>query len=342
MKNTLMITALLLVVIAGGAQKQWKVISQQLLFSDPPFKECHASTLIETEPGKMLVAYFAGTGEGNKDVCIWTSYGEKGKWDQPKLVADGIINDTLRYPCWNPVLFKNSPQQLTLYYKVGPSPRQWWGMVKTSQDNGLTWSEATRLPGNILGPIKNKPIRLNDGTILSPSSTETNGNWKVHIERSVDKGNTWQYIPVDTSTGMQVIQPTLLTYGNNKIKLLCRSKSDRVVQSISTDKGLTWSKLTKTNLPNPNSGIDAVSVGNDVQLLVYNPTTNSKQYINDRCKLNVAQSVNGITWNDVAILENGDTQEYSYPAIIVTGDGLVHITYTFDRKNIKHVVLQRQ
>ena len=260
MKNVIFSIAVLFVIHACSAQNKWKVVSQELLFQNAPFKECHASTIVETTPGNMLVAFFAGTAEGNKDVCIFTSNGAKGKWNPIKLVADGIINNTLRYPCWNPVLFKHSSQQLALYYKVGPSPRQWWGMMKTSTDNGLTWSEARRLPDGILGPIKNKPVKLNDGTILSPSSTETNGNWKIHIERSADNGHTWQYIPVDTSSGMQVIQPTLLTYDDHKIQLLGRSKSGRVVQSFSTDNGITWGKLNQTNLPNPNSGIDAVTI----------------------------------------------------------------------------------
>ena len=51
-------------------------------------------------------------------------------------------------------------------------------------------------------------------------------------------------------------------------------------------------------------------------------------------------SKDGHTWTDVAILETGDEKkEYSYPAVIQAADGKVHITYTFDRKSIKHVVL---
>lgn len=123
----------------------------------------------------------------------------------------------------------------------------------------------------------------------------------------------------------------------NKLQILARSRNDRVIQAYSEDNGKTWGALSKTNLPNPNSGIDALTLKNGWQLLVYNPTTSGP---NGRAKLNVAVSKDGISWRDAVILENGTTQEYSYPAVIQTKDGKVHITYTYDRKNVKHVVLE--
>jgi predicted neuraminidase len=111
------------------------------------------------------------------------------------LSANGVVNDTLRFPSWNPVLFQPSKGKLFLFYKVGPNPREWWGMVKTSNNGGKTWSKGSKLPDGILGPIKNKPVQLSDGTILSPSSIEEkNERWKVHIEKSTDMGKTWTFI----------------------------------------------------------------------------------------------------------------------------------------------------
>ena len=325
------------------AQNSWRITKQELIFSNAPFAQCHASTIVEVNPQKVMVAYFAGTDEGNKDVGIWLSTRVEGKWNQPVLFADGVINDTLRYPCWNPVLFKTKEGKVFLFYKVGPSPREWWGMVRTSTDDGATWTTAQKLPSGILGPIKNKPVQLADGTILSPSSTETRQSWKVHIERSTDLGATWQLIPVDPQTKFNVIQPTILYYGGSKLQMLCRSKDDRIIEASSDDNGKTWSTLSQTELPNPNSGIDAVTLKNGMHLLVYNPTTNSNDKgFNDRAKLNVAMSKDGKQWTNVLVVENGTTQEYSYPAVIQTKDGKVHITYTYDRKNVKHVVLETE
>ncbi|WP_225872639.1 sialidase family protein [Pedobacter frigoris] len=319
----------------------WKKEREELIFKDAPFKQCHASTLVETTPGVIMVAWFGGSYEGSKDVKIWMSRLEKGKWLAPWVAAEGEMKDTVAVPLWNPVLFKSNSGKLFLFYKAGPNPREWWGMMKTSDDNGRSWSATSRLPDGILGPIKNKPVQLKDGSILSPSSTETNEKWQAHIERSTDDGTNWELIPVDHGSALDVIQPSILFYeGGKRLQMLCRSKQRTVVESWSADNGKSWSALSKTSLLNPNSGTDALTLKNGTQLIVYNPDVPGKDWFNGRFKLNVAMSRDGKTWTDIAILENGDAKkEYSYPAIIQTKDGKVHITYTFDRKNIKHVVL---
>lgn len=325
---------------AAHAQKRWSVIKQELVFYAAPFKQCHASTLVEVQPGKILLACFGGSAEAQKDVGIWLSTLEGGKISQPVAVADGVVNDTLRFPAWNPVLFKTRQGKLFLFYKAGPNPREWWGMVKTSVDEGASWSTAKRLPPGILGPVKNKPVELDNGTILSPSSVEeSTERWKVHLERSADQGETWEKIAVDSGSKFDVIQPSILVYPNHQLQLLCRSKQGRVVQSWSADGGNTWGPLSGTTLLNPNSGTDAVTLKDGTQLIVYNPALPGKDWFNGRGKLRVAASADGKSWKDVAILEDGDKEEYSYPAIIQSADGLVHITYTYDRKNIKHIIM---
>ena len=320
-----------------NGQIVFQKVSEELIYNEPPFAQCHASTIVEVAPNKFIAAAFGGTGEGNKDVCIWLATNEKGDWSKPVMIANGIINDTLRYPCWNPVLFKTKEGKLFLFYKVGPSPGKWWGMFRTSDNNGKTWTNPERLPEGILGPIKNKPVQLANGALLSPSSTETDGNWKVHIEKSTDLGKTWQMVPVDTKTEFNVIQPSILTFPHNRLQMLCRSQSNSIVQSLSDDNGNSWGVLTKTDLPNPNSGIDAVTLNNGWQLLVYNPTVQGK---NGRAKLNVAVSRDGLKWTDVFVLENHEVGEYSYPAVIQALDNTVHITYTYNRVNIAHVNLK--
>lgn len=312
-----------------------------MVYDTPPFKQCHASSIVEVSKNIFLVSAFGGSREGMKDVSIWLSHSDGNGWLAPQLIDIGVSADQEIYPCWNPVLFKSKAGTLSLFFKVGPSPREWWGMVKTSEDLGKTWSAGRRLPQDILGPIKNKPIQLSDGTILSPSSTETRTteglNWKVHIEKSSDDGNSWTKIPIDPQTEFDVIQPSILVLGDERLQILCRSKDNSVMQAFSQDNGDTWSQITRTALPNPNSGTDAITLSNGHHLLVYNPTVKGK---NGRSKLSVALSKSGENWQEVLSLENEKKGEFSYPAVIESSDGKIHISYTHNRKNIKHVVLE--
>jgi len=315
------------------------LVSEEYVFENPPFPSCHASTILEVAPGRLMAAWFGGTDEGNKDVGIWLSQKENGQWTAPTLMAEGIIDAKTRHPCWNPVLFKAREGKLFLFYKVGPSPREWWGMVRTSADNGKTWTQPERLPDGILGPIKNKPVQLADGTILSPSSTETKVSWKGHIERSRDLGKTWEEIPVDPQTDLDVIQGSILFYPNQKMQMLCRSRKDRIAEVWSEDGGKTWGKLSLTNLLNPNSGTDAITLSNGWQMLVHNPLIRGKKWDNGRQKLVVSVSEDGEKWHEVQVLEDQPKGEFSYPAIVQAADGKAHITYTWNRRNVRHVVL---
>lgn len=321
------------------------VITQEFIYEldNAPTLECHAST-VEVSNGIAVASWFGGTKEKNKDVTIWVSRNTSGKWSVPVEVADGIQEDGTRYPCWNPVLFKPKGQPLYLYYKVGPSPQEWWGLYIISEDDGKTWSKPVRLPDGILGPIKNQPVQLGDGTILSPSSNETkSGEWTIHIESSMDSGRTWASSgPLNDPNKIGAIQPVVLNYGNGKLQLLSRTKNDFVAENWSDDNGKTWGDMLPTTLPNPNSGIDGVTLQDGRQLLVYNPT--GKNW-GDRVPLSLALSTNGKNWNRVLDLEplrkntDKEGEEYSYPTVVQAEDGKVHIVYTWNRKTIKYIVL---
>lgn len=314
---TAMITALLSVSAVVGSE--W-------VSARAPHDSCHASTIVWT-PGGLVAAWFGGTAEGATDVGIWLARQEPDGWSVPREVARDDSQ-----PCWNPVLFRAEGGPVQLYYKVGPSPREWWGMVTESTDEGRTWSAPRRLPEGILGPIKNKPVSLGGRLVLSGSSTEHAG-WRVHMERSVDGGRTWtKGEPLNDGHRLGAIQPTVLPHPGGDVQILCRSRQGHIAESWSGDRGLTWSPMTLTDLPNPNSGIDAVVLRDGRSLLVYNHLARGRD------SLNVALSADGRTWRKVLDLED-QPGEYSYPAVIQTPDGLVHVTYTYRRRSIKHVVI---
>ena len=313
------------------------VIASGFIYETAPFPGAHASTIAHSGGG-MIAAWFGGTRERAPDVGIWVSRLVDGTWSAPVEVATGVQPDGTRLPLWNPVLFETGDGALTLFYKEGPSPQRWWGMALSSRDNGRTWSGKRRLPDGVLGPIKNKPVKLADGTIVSGSSTETPTNpsvWRVHFELSRDRGKTWTVVrpaPVPSGAELDAIQPSILVHADGKLQAVGRSRSQQVFETWSSDGGRTWTPLALTSLPNPNAGTDALTLRDGRHLIVYNHTTQG------RTPLNVALSRDGKTWESALVLED-QPGEYSYPAVFQAPDGRIHLTYTWKRERIKHVVV---
>jgi predicted neuraminidase len=302
----------------------------KFIFQRAPFRQCHASTIVETSRG-LVAAWFGGSGEGEPDVRIWLSRHDGRTWSAPYELAPADEEDR-GLPAWNPVLVEPRPGFLLLFYKVGPDPASWKGRLRTSEDGGATWSPAQRLPGGFHGPVRSKPVPLAGGILLCPSSSEHKG-WRIHFERTSDLGRTWESTgPVPDPQKLGAIQPTILKLQDGTLLALCRSRSGRIAESTSIDRGKTWSPLQKTTLPNPNSAIDAVTLADGRHLLAYNPSDR------DRSPLTLSVSADGSDWKAGVILEAGKA-EYSYPSVIQASDGMVHVTYTWKRKRIGHVRL---
>lgn len=306
------------------------VVLQEFICNDMPVPSCHASTIAET-PNGLVASFFAGTHEGHQDVGIWVARKPGDAWSPPREVIDGEKGRDQRCPCYNPVLYQEPDGPLLLWYHLGPKCSDLIALQMESNDDGESWTEPRKLPARILGPIKNKPIRQDGGALLCPSSCEETG-WQVFVERTEDLGKTWSKVgPLNDAKEMCAIQPSFLPYPNGRMQLVCRTRQKHIAESWSEDEGRSWSAMKLMMLPNPNSGIDAVMLRDGRALLVYNHSAG-------RTPLNVAFSEDGAKWFAAEVLED-EPGEYSYPAIIQTADDLVHITYTWKREKVRHVVL---
>jgi predicted neuraminidase len=307
------------------------IVLSEFVFEEPLSGECHASTILELMDGSLLVAWYGGGFEGARNVKIWGSRRVAGAWSPPEVLASSP-----EAPCWNPVLFRDGNNTVWLFYKYGISPKSWKGAYRKSVD-GRTWSAPTELPEGLLGPSKNKPITLANGDIVVGSSIEKVFYWTCWTEISSDGGRSWRkYGPIAMPWYRRgMIQPTLWEYAPGRLRMLMRSASDlrRICEATSEDGGRTWSAARPTNLPNPNAGIDAVKMNDGTVALIYNHTTR------DRSPLNIAFSANNESgWQMISTLEDGPG-EYSYPSVIQTKDSLLHITYTWQRRGIRHLVV---
>lgn len=316
------------------------LVTQQFLYETADFPACHAATIVEYPKGQLSVAFFGGTAESQDDVCIYLS--RKGladdSWSAPEIVAEDSL-----HACWNPVLYATEDGRMLLFYKTGARVSQWVGHMKTSYDGGLTWTEDYSFPQGMIGAVKNKPVRLASGRIVSPSSEERDipgeiyTKWTVHFELSDDGAKTWRKVgPVEADDSLRVIQPTILVHKDGSLQALCRSVNNKLASTVSKDGGETWSKVELIDFPNNNSGVDAVTLPDGRFILVANPLgLNPGSTFGERYPLCVLLSEDGYNWKNICTLasepiENG----YCYPSVIYGSDGALHIVYTWDRKKI--------
>lgn len=292
--------------------------------TDAPTPACHAAT-VAAVPGGVIVAWFGGTKEGASDVAIFAATRIDGVWTPPRRIA---LDAT--YPCWNPVLARRADGRLDLYYRVGESPRAWWSLVVTSEDHGATWSAPRKLRDGFLGPIKNKPVLLDEGRFLHPSSTEHDG-WRAVIEVGED-----ERVEIADPGGLGAIQPTIVRTLDGFVAW-CRTRSGVLGVTRSAD-GFTWSALAATNLPNPNAGIDAAVMADGRIALVWNPIGKAAdRWGGPRTPLVVSASNDGESFEECVRLADG-RGEYSYPSVVVD-EGHLHVVYTHQRETIAYAAI---
>ena len=308
------------------------------------FNGCHAATIADTGDGKLLAVWFAGSHEGNDDVAIWGSHYSGQCWRKPQKFIK-----VSQEPHWNPVLFNDGCGKLHLYFKVGNSIPDWrtWHML--SWDNGITWEKPEELvPGDKSGgrgPVKNKPIMLDNGNIIAPGSIEKKGLWQAFADLSCDGGITWTKSNLisllNPAKGvLGIIQPTLWESRPGSIHMLLRSNCGKICRSDSSDGGRNWSDAYPIALPNNSSGIDLAKLPDGRLVLICNPISD----VRVRTPLSIMlSSDNGKNWDKFCDIEDDNVKvgnivkqdggEFSYPSIIYC-NGKISAVYTWHRKRI--------
>lgn len=331
-----------------------ELLYQEYLFTEginDETGECHAATVAICD-GKPTAAWFGGTKEKNPNVRIWFARRDEN-WSTPTAITpdDGEAD-------WNPTLFAEDGV-LTLIYKSGIDEGHWYSMKSVSNDGGKTWSTPEELvPGDVggRGPVKNQMIRLSDGALLAPGSTEDLvDRWESWTDRSEDNGKTWKLsapvaftLPDGTicnrkeelpKEGEGLIQPAIWEDQSHdgRVYMLARTNLNWIYRSESTDFGRTWSVAKPTDMPNNNSGIGAAITDCGVLGLICNPVSENW---GDRTPLCLFLSEdNGATYPVRIELETEPGVEFSYPSIVAEGN-MLHMIYTCGRKKIGYALVR--
>lgn len=294
------------------------------------FPSCHASCVLRRE-NVTYVVYFAGAYEKADDVGIWLSLEKNGVWQKPKRIAK-----TEESAHWNPVIYA-IPGGVRVTFKVGKEIPDWISFHTESYDGGETWTEPVSY-GRACGPVRSKPIRLNNGALLAPNSVETETAWRTCVDVSYDDGAHYEKpvdIPLPGMSGKGAIQPTLWESTPGTVHAFLRTTCGYIYRSDSTDGGRSWTTAVSTGLPNNNSGIDVAYYKGRLYLAL-NPVSGNWAA---RTPLMIyVSSDNGASFREFRVLEdaplhNGHGAEFSYPSLHAE-DGKLYVSYTRNRETI--------
>ena len=221
------------------------------------------------------------------------------------------------------------------------------------KSRGLAWAEyAPQYEKMVYEAAKDKkkretgwmsrihPTVLPNGRILLPLYSDGFNLSLVAI--SDDQGATWK--PSKPIVGYGNIQPSIVQKKDGSLVAFMRDNGDspgRILKSISTDNGYSWTSAKKSNIINPGTSVDVIKLKDGNWVMVYNDLEDGRY--------SIAVSLSddeGETWKWTKHLEKDDSKKgsFSYPSVIQTKDGMVHISYSYrigeKKKTIKHISLE--
>jgi predicted neuraminidase len=302
----------------------------------------HASTLAELADGRIALAWYAGTAEGSTDAEIWFSTREGTGWSPPRVIATradtAAATGMMVRKIGNPVLHA-SGNHLELWY-VTVSVGGWSGAAishKISDDGGSTWSGAVKLTTsplfNMGTLVRTSPAAMRDGGLGLPAYHEMFGQHGEWL-RIGPRGRVLAKVRMPGAS----LQPAVAAIDARDALVLARSaeKAGGVVMVDTTpDGGTTWQVGAPLPIANDNTSLNLLRLQSGRLLLAANATRGR-----DRSVLQLFLSDDkGASWKASRVIENDPdiNAEYSYPALLQTADGRIHLTYSFQARVIAHV-----
>ncbi|MEV0996012.1 sialidase family protein [Nonomuraea sp. NPDC050202] len=310
---------------------------QDVAAPDPNVPKVHAAAVTQAPTGDMLTVYYGGTSEGAANQALYLSRLATGKksWSKPEVVVDepGKADG-------NPVLWSDG-KRVYLFYVVieGHGWEQASIRLKTSDDGGHTWSEPTVIRSEWGWMVGTNPIRMSNGEVLLPIYDEASSSSGFYVF-SQDL-STWKAYPEDTGAWIRTpegsIQPTVVEVEPGRLAAYMRTGDKAIYKSESTDFGRTWSAPVAEPIGNPNSRVAALKLDSGKLVLAYNP------WVEHRSPMRLSLSPDkGRTWEHSVDVEAQSGPQFTYPVLTQSADGFIHLVYSYNRNNIRHVVFNEE
>ena len=325
------------------AQKQESASALFLPIELPrPTPSAHASSATFMPDGSLLVAWFGGTREGADDVAIQMARVKDGRvqdsWTSLTCgQLEGLTHRVIR-TLGNPVVWIDADGRVQLNV-VSVSYGGWSGSSVNqlqSEDGGKSWSAAQRL---ILSPlfnlstlVRNQVVAMQDGTIGLPAYHELLHKWGMWL-RVTTEGRVLQCERMPSNVG-QLLQPAVAAISaTDAVAVLRNTNSAQPVigRSATEDGGQTWSLKASLDIPNPNASISIIRLLDGSLLIAANPL------VNGRNVLQLFRSRDGgASWTASRTIErSAPDREFSYPSFAQSADGMIYLSYTWQRKGIR-------
>jgi predicted neuraminidase len=319
---------------------------EELIDQNSPHPMSHVASICELPDGRLAAAWYAGSREGASDVAIYlsTRAPADARWSPPRAIVtrESATNDLNRYikKVGNSVIFAGPTGKLWLIF-VTVSVGGWSGSslnLTTSTDGGSTWTRSQRLT---LGPffnlselVKNAPVALADGGWAVPIYHELAGTFPEMLWLGETSGDTLA-TKSRIGAGWTGYQPSLEPL--DTVRAVAFLRDDGPLKAISVtrseDAGRTWSPPQPLGLPNPDSGLDAIRLRDGRLLVAFNDSVRGRE--NVRLALSADE---GRTWTRFATLAEEPGGDFSYPFLMQSRSGDVHLVYTWQRRAVKHTV----
>ena len=217
----------------------------------------------------------------------------------------------------------------------------------STEDNGWKFHmeiyDIAKKEWKYVGPVKAQLAMRTEDMIATPHSDkrsekaavpDASPSGKKEDIEAPDAGGT---AAADGRHPIDCIQPSILKLKDGRLQVLMRTRNGRIGTSFSSDNGDSWTDVTLLDVPNNQSGTDAVTLKDGRHVLIYNnfaTLPGTKKGV--RTPLSLAISEDGMHWHHALTLEDSPISQYSYPSIIQGRDGKLHAVYTWRRLRVAY------